>query len=424
MSSRFYTTIKVGATRSKTPEGFLVCEGVPVARTGEMVYAAAELPGAPITPDANGFFVVERNEEDVFRPETMASLNGKPLTNQHPDEDVAPHNWRDLAEGIWINPRRGEGGLLLADLIVTHDAAIRDLENSPDAEVSAGYDADYEEISPGRGRQTNIIFNHVARVPRGRCGHRCSIGDKEMPKVKRSWRDRILTAFKAKDEEALHEELDKAEEEMGGDDNDKEVHVHVHHNTGQPAKAEPEPKPEPAKDDDSELSSRIDALESEIKDIRSSIAKILTYVGEDDTGEESDEEEEDEPRQRTGDSRLFQDVLARAELLVPGMSVPTHDRRAGAKKTADTLCALRKKALRVAYGTHDGAALIQPLLRQRSLDTLSCAAATVVFDTAAEIKRAQNNARTPGTSGRTTDAKALPSLAEVNKMNQDFWRAK
>ena len=43
--SRYYTVSKLGPKRSLTPEGYLLCQDVPVARTGEMLYAEGELIG-------------------------------------------------------------------------------------------------------------------------------------------------------------------------------------------------------------------------------------------------------------------------------------------------------------------------------------------------------------------------------------------
>jgi hypothetical protein len=395
-----------------------------------MDYLATELPGAPITPNAHGMFTVERDESEVFRPETIASLNGKPFTNGHPTEDVLPHNWKSLSEGVVMNPRQGTDGLLFADIMITHDGAIRDVESGLVTEVSAGYDADYEEIEPGRGRQTNIIFNHVARVPQGRCGTRCSIGDQEMPALKkRNWRDRILTAFKAKDEEALHEELDNAENEMSNDDK-RDVHVHVHTSPGSTPKSpedqRTEDEDEPAADQPKDANTRISALEQGQKEILAQVSRILAHISEQEGSEEEEEgsEEEEESRQKTTDSALIQDTIARAEILVPGISIPTIDTKAGSQKTRDTLCSLRKKTLRVAYATKDGQALIDPLLRGRTIDSMPCAASTVLFDTASEILKAQNNGRGPGLARRTTDGVKVETLADINKRNQDFWADK
>lgn len=175
-TARFYTTEQLGPTQSTTPEGFLLCQNVPLARPGEMIYGPDE---TPIEAGPDGITRITRTSEELLRPETLASFNGKPVTNEHPDEDVTPDNWKDLAVGILLNPRAGEGefaGWMVGDLLITDKDAIEDVR-SDKREVSLGYDADYRKTGPGRGTQADILGNHVALVDRGRCGPRCAIHD-------------------------------------------------------------------------------------------------------------------------------------------------------------------------------------------------------------------------------------------------------
>jgi hypothetical protein len=186
-SVRFYTAERLGPKQSlMAASGFLLCEDVPLARTGVQIYGAGEVP---ITPGADGIIRIEREPDQVFREETMASGNGKTVTIDHPPVDVTPDNWRELARGFVQNPHRGTGAfddLLFGDLIVTCPEAIKAIRDRRLHEISLGYDADYEEIAPGHGRQSNILINHVALLPPGdgRCGPRCSIGD-HMPSCAR-----------------------------------------------------------------------------------------------------------------------------------------------------------------------------------------------------------------------------------------------
>lgn len=187
---RFFTTERLGPKQSLTPEGFLLCEDVPLSRTGVQVYGPGEVP---ITPAADGTIRVVREPEQVFRPETLASGNGKPVTIDHPPVDVTPDNWRELAMGYLISPRRGPGAfddLTLGDLMITCPDTIKRVRARELNEISLGYDADYEEIAPGQGRQTNILINHCALLEPGgsRCGPRCSIGDHQ-PDCLRATRD-------------------------------------------------------------------------------------------------------------------------------------------------------------------------------------------------------------------------------------------
>lgn len=175
-SHRFHTTTDRGFRTGRTPEGFLVCHDVPIARTGLQIYSPDEVP---VKPGPEGYVRIERYPEDVFRPETIRSFEGKPVVNEHPDDDVKPENYRDLVCGSIHHVRRGEGiedDLLLADLLVMEAEAIADVLSGK-REVSCGYDSKYEDLEPGRARQYDIIGNHVALVSSARCGPRCSIRD-------------------------------------------------------------------------------------------------------------------------------------------------------------------------------------------------------------------------------------------------------
>jgi hypothetical protein len=47
----------------------------------------------------------------------------------------------------------------------------------------------------------------------------------------------------------------------------------------------------------------------------------------------------------------FQDMLARAEILAPGIKLPTFDAKAKRKLTVDRMCAFKRRALRRRWPT-------------------------------------------------------------------------
>ena len=157
----------------REPEGYLLCLNVPVARTGTQDYLAEEIgmPGTDLVP-------VFRPEDEVFSPETVASFEGMPVTNDHPPEGVDVSNIRALQKGHAHNVRRGSGeesDLLLADLIIT-DPHLIDLIMDGKREISCGYT--YELCREGDGYvQRKIRGNHVAVVDAGRAGPRVCIKD-------------------------------------------------------------------------------------------------------------------------------------------------------------------------------------------------------------------------------------------------------
>ena len=147
----------------KTPEGYLICYAVPINRTGTQLYSAGELgldgdPERPVT--------VYRLEEDVFAPAAIASLEGKDVTRGHPNEMLNAENQASYSKGHMENVRR-DGENTVADLVIKDPSLVSDVENGILREVSCGYHCQFEPYGDGY-RQTHIIGNHVAVVPRGR----------------------------------------------------------------------------------------------------------------------------------------------------------------------------------------------------------------------------------------------------------------
>ena len=156
----------------RTPEGYIICRDVPVARTGDQTYLASEL-GLDGDPDRE--VIVHRLPEDVFDPAALASLEGKPVTDGHPPGNFGADAFSAYAKGHVQNVRpRGE--YVMADLYINDPSLASDVENGVKREVSCGYLCDY--IADGDGyRQKHIRLNHVAVVPRGRAGHTVAIQD-------------------------------------------------------------------------------------------------------------------------------------------------------------------------------------------------------------------------------------------------------
>lgn len=414
---RYYTTNIISANLELTPEGYLLAKNVPIARTGEMTYLGAELvneKGEMLVTPVAGLVRVERTADEVFRPETIASFEGKAVTLNHPSEDVGPTNWSQLAKGIVQNVRRGLGlqdDLLLADLLITDGRGIGEVRDGL-REVSCGYQAEYEEIAPGRGRQLDIVGNHVALVEKGRCGSRCAIGDSLMKKPK--WMDRLRVAFKNRDEAELEEALKEST-------SDQEAET-------EEAKKKREDEEEKSKTSDSltriadsllALGSRLTALESK---------RTADEEAETEEEKKKREDEEKEKESKTSDSSALlaeaQDVRARVEILSPGMTIPTFDAAGDVAKVRDSLCVARRRALEAAYANPKTRDAVAPLVAGRDLLKLTCDALHSTFVGASEIVRRENNAQSRGT-GR--DAKFVadhtaPSASSINRRNAEFWK--
>ena len=74
---------------SKTPEGMLICHNVPIARIGSQTYKGYE-----VHPDlaADDDIEVNRTLAQVFSPATIASFEGKPITDNHPSKGIIDIN--------------------------------------------------------------------------------------------------------------------------------------------------------------------------------------------------------------------------------------------------------------------------------------------------------------------------------------------
>ena len=185
---QYYGTRLSDNLSRREPEGYLLCLNVPVARTGTQEYLPGELGLTNAEPPAGGneLIPVYRPEEEVFAPETMASFEGMPVTNDHPPDGVDVSNIRALQKGHAHNVRRGSGeesDLLLADLIITDPALITAILEEGKREISCGYT--YELcMEKGQYIQRKIRGNHVAVVDAGRAGSRVSIKDRK-PVVER-----------------------------------------------------------------------------------------------------------------------------------------------------------------------------------------------------------------------------------------------
>nr|WP_285860322.1 DUF2213 domain-containing protein [Brevibacillus sp. MER 51] len=228
---------------TETPEGFLICHNVPIARTGWYEYLGKEI-GAEDQRDE--LVKVYRSPDEVFSPAAIASFEGKVLTDEHPTEPVTPINALRYTKGVVQNVRRGSGGdadLLLADLVVYDHNLINEIQDGK-REVSCGYDCVYEAMEDGTYHQRQICGNHVAVVHSGRAGDRVAIQDSkslennQIPKGDTSMKKRLalpkkqsrvtdflaaigLKAFATDAEpEEIKEAVDALVEERGAEDND------------------------------------------------------------------------------------------------------------------------------------------------------------------------------------------------------------
>lgn len=453
--TRFFTVAALGEKRQVTPEGYLVCYDVPIARTGFMWYAEGETP----IPAVNGRVKVIREDSEVFRPEFMASFNGKPVVNNHPAELVGPSNWARLVVGNVFNVRRGtsmNSDLLLADLMICDPGAIAAIDEGK-REVSCGYDAQYTETGPGEGRQYGMVGNHLALVDSGRCGQRCSIGDQDTIGEQMYTRDEApksnfskfvdgLKAAVKRGGTALDEFLSDPSTEASlkpvRDDaiapEKGDLHVHVGGDR---------------KMSDEDIEKRFGEHGEALKKVSDSVEKLIAHTGYKEadaatSGEEKTkvpEEKETEGALKeeapvgtgdaaikaTKDSSLLQgawtETVAAAEIIVPGCRpVQTFDRAAAPKATLDSLCGFRRTVLDLTYHQSEGRGMVERVMGGKTFDakTMPCTDIRKVFFAVAAMRRMANDAmlaRRDDTRTETGKPKAPTTAAELNARNREHY---
>ena len=163
---------KLSPHKVKTPEGYLICTDAILARTGKQTYYKSELYGDSCDDPAK-IIELDRPESEVFDDKTLYSFENKPLTVEHPDEDVNVENYDTFSVGFVRDVKKSiiDGKpMMTATLVVTNKDAINDIESGKYKELSCGYDCDIDE-SDGEFRQINIRGNHVALCEHGRAGN-------------------------------------------------------------------------------------------------------------------------------------------------------------------------------------------------------------------------------------------------------------
>ena len=386
-SQATYAPEQIGRTQAFTPEGYLLCSDVRLARTGAMLYRPDEVP--EVRPAPNGQMVVITRDADVlFAPETLASFSGKPVTNDHPPALLTESDTRKYQIGVVLNPRRGEGvdaEYLVGDLLITDSATIALIVAKKKREVSPGYDAELEEVKPGLGRQTRILGNHLAIVDRGRGGPTCAIQDKETDMAKRrtmSLMDRLRAAFRDNDETAFESALADAPEGLGEEPDGDEggVHVHIHNAPTEPAPA----AVTTADTDENPYEARFKALEDAIAGMTARFDEMAAAKPDPEpvVAVTDEEAEEDEP----ADSSEVMDAAAKAEIIFPGYKTGTMDGQPKRRAITD----MRRDVLTRALADSARKAPVEAILAGVDLAASKPAQVRVLFDAAAAVAKSHN----------------------------------
>ncbi len=409
----------------------MLCEDVPIARVGDMKYLPHEC-GLPAGSD--GYVTVSRTEDDLFRPETVASFAGKPLTIKHPPRNLRVTDQRAYSNGHVMHPRRGEGeqdGWLVCDVLVTTPEAIKAIRVDGVKEVSAGYDAMFFPANPpvkGRGEMKNIIGNHVALVPEGRCGTTCAVGDQAvtLENQPRSILDSFKAFFTPDPEQMMRDNFQRLIAEAAA--------VAVRDAMGQPAALETRV---------AALEVQLAATEARAVNAETALAEVRGELGTvkatADAAASAVKPAADAapaaPAVETAavadaapvvapTAEEWQDVVARAEVLSPGYRPPVMDANAEPRQARDALCQVRRGAMIAALATDAGRKVLAPfgVADADGVARMTCDAATAAFVGASEVTIRDNNARAFSLRATVADQfGGRVSNADLNKHNAAFW---
>lgn len=422
---RIYTTAKLSENISKTPEGYLLCQGAALARTGTMAYLPEEVPPEVVKGFEGDQVLITRDATEVFRPATLASFEGKPFTLNHPDEDVNPDNWSDLAHGIVTNVRQGDGrqqDLMLADILITDADGIDAVLHGGMRELSCGYDCDFEVIRPGVGRQINIMGNHVALVDHGRAGARCKIKDeRETPMTKTPKKKKPSMV------DRLRGMLKDAEAEEAKAPQDEDV-------------------PPPQDEDNPVATTDYDVAASleEIKLMLRTLVEALKPQGTDEDPQPQDEDQnqgaqdEDDPQadedpdqsaQDEGDPQQDEDLPAKSADRKPGRMADAATVRSAQRmgltgcRVGDNADVVRRAALAMACRDVNTRRVVDSVMGRKPLAQASAAEVRAAFAAVGVLAGAGNNRRTVDslTASGAGGKKGPMTPADINKLNAKYY---
>jgi len=259
----------VNTKREKSSEGYLIVRDSRLAKTGVLNYRSFEIPfmtGAPSDLPRDQVIRVYRGEQELFKPEVLDSFKSKPITLNHPGSLVDSRTIKKDSVGFSKDDVDSKGEFMESTLVITDFETIKEVEAGT-KELSLGYTADIlwqpgvaPDGSPYDAVQRNIQGNHIAIVPRGRCGSDCHISDsqpqnknrgKHMPELQKVILDGISYDCPAQTAQAFAKVLEG-----------KDSQIKVLKDTKKELEDELEEKEEEAKKTEDEMQAKLDEAES------------------------------------------------------------------------------------------------------------------------------------------------------------------
>jgi uncharacterized protein len=200
----FYQKVKISDNIETEKEtGFLYCKNSILGHVGVQAYNGFEVG---ITDKKVVY--VRRNAEDVFDEDSLASIEGKPVTLNHPDEMVTSKNFKKYTVGFVKNVRQ-DGENIVGDLVINDMDAIEKVLSGELKDLSLGYTAKLVPTHDGELVQKNIVANHVAIVGEGRAKNARIVDEKTVDEGSED-----MALFKKKEAEVIVQDEKVVEEEI------------------------------------------------------------------------------------------------------------------------------------------------------------------------------------------------------------------
>ncbi|WP_239256678.1 DUF2213 domain-containing protein [Listeria ilorinensis] len=166
---RFDKSLINDSNIQETQEGYLTVKA-PVTRPGVFPYMRAD----------GSVHMEAKLPEYLFAGDTIASLNAKPVTDDHPTEPVTAANYQQYAKGMTHTDAAVYDNKLFVSFTITDSATIQKIKDGK-RELSLGFESEIiEEQGTYNGErydavQKAVIVNHLAIVEEGRVGPEIAI---------------------------------------------------------------------------------------------------------------------------------------------------------------------------------------------------------------------------------------------------------
>jgi hypothetical protein len=235
---------------------------------------------------------------------------------------------------------------------------------------------------------------------------------------------------------------------------EEESKVVIHNHIVRDAEKEDEDEDDKKKKTEDAMDSRMTKMEDAHKEMSKDIKMIKDKVMKDESEKEEEEEDkkkkaedantkiegalEEEAPPGTNDAARkardsayledsFSDSVALAEIIAPGVSIPTFDKKLDPGKTYDTLCKFRRTVLDLAYGRPETRGVMDEILGGNELSKLNCSRVRDVFRAVGVYKKNENNRDSRSTSLDTSNnapfgSGASTTAADINKRNAEFYK--